>query len=349
MKPLREWHAEVPRMIARQEPESLYLDYKASKALLIGPSVPREKRALDLSKDVSALLNSDGGTIIYGIREISSGKQRLPVATFDPTLDGYAPNEISKEDLENLITSNIQYRPGPELFCVSVVHVNNRYVFVVDTAKSLQGVFQAKDKLYYKRFNFKVEPMEHYEIEDVRKRAVSPDLRLVFGLTDTWATETKTTLNYQTQQAEVAIHIGLVNCGQVVAETALVELGLDLTNQPSGLTAPFAHAKERAISFNAVPQEVPWYRCRWTPQNLGPSYTPLFAAVDPEYLTNFPFVIPTSNYVGNSTRGTVLGLIFWRLQAPNMVLKTGIHRLRSKRGWLYIEPNPRTLEVGTTV
>ena len=96
---------------------------------------------------------------------------------------------MSKEDLENLITINIQYRPGPDLFCVTAVNMGDRYVFVADLAKSFQGAFQAQDKRYYKRFNFKSEPMEHYEIEDVRKSATSPDIRLVFGMTDTWETE----------------------------------------------------------------------------------------------------------------------------------------------------------------
>ncbi|GEM_PF-4998404 len=351
MKPLRDWPTELPRMITRQEPESLYLDYKAREALLIGPSGNREKRALDVSKDVSAFLNSDGGTIIYGIREIASGKQRLPVAAFDPTLDGYARNEISKEDLENLITSTIQYRPGPELFCISVVDVEGRLVFIVDMAKSLQGIFQARDKLYYKRFNFKSEPMEHYEVEDVRKRAISPELDLVFGLTDTWATDVTRDLNYQAQQEEVAIHLGLLNHGQVVAETALVEVGFCRWNQPKGLTHPFAYAKERPIRIDNSKSEIEalWYRSRWTPQNLGSAYTPLFPAIDPEYLMSFPLVIPQGNYDGDFVKGTVLALVFWRIQAPNMTPKTGIHSLRYVLGRLSIKRDPRSLEIGTPV
>lgn len=345
LEPFRDWPIEFPLMLDRQEPESLHLDYKAREALLVTPYKSREKRAEEISKDVSAFLNSDGGTIIYGVREIVAGKQRLPVSSFDPQLDGYDSDEMSKEDLENLITSNIQFRPGPDLFCITVVQMNNRYVLVVDIAKSLRGAFQAKDKRYYKRFNFKAEAMEHYEIEDVRRRATGPDLRIVWGLTDTWDTKIAKTLNYQTQNEEVVIHIGLVNRGQAVAETALVELGIHDLNRPPVLPLAYARDRERIIRFNGGERTVPWYRCRWTPQNLGKLYTPLFPAVDPEYLVGFQFQIPKDNYRASLLNGVVLGLIFWRIQAPNMRPSAGIHKLRDAFGQLSIEADPRTLQV----
>jgi len=348
VKSSRNWPVELPRMLDRREPEGLHLEYKARDALLVTPSESRGKRAEDLSKDVSALLNSDGGTVVYGVRETVDGKLRLPVP-FDPKLDGFGPNEMSKEDLENLITSNIQLRPGPDLFCITVVDMNNRYVFVVDIAKSYQGAFQAKDRRYYKRFNFKAEPMEHYEIEDVRNRATSPDLRIVWGLTDTWNTQVSRTLYYQTQTEEVVIHIGLVNRGQAVAETALVELGIDNHNRPKQMPPLLLYAKERTVWIDGGEHRVPWYRCRWTPQNLGVRYAPLSVAADPEYLVNFAFQIPQSGYVGSLEKGVVLGLIFWRIQASNMTPSTGIHTLRYALGRVTIQPDPRTLQVSPVI
>lgn len=344
MKPLRDWPVELPRMLARQEPESLHLDYKARDVLLLMPPTSREKRAGEVSKDVSAFLNSDGGTIIYGVREKTQGKQNLP-EQFDSHLDGYGANEMSKEELENLITSNIQFRPGPDLFCVTVVKMDERYVFVVDMEKSFQGAFQAKDKRYYKRFNFKAEPMEHYEIEDVRKRATSPDLRIVWGLTDTWDTKVARRLSYQTQKEEVPIHIGLVNRGQAVAETALVEIGIDDDNRPKNLPSLLVYARERTIWVDGVEDMVPWYQCRWTPQNLGPYYTPLFSAADPVYLVNFPFQIPQANYASSMGKGVGLGSVFWRIQAPNMTTSQGIVELKYAFSRLSIEPDPRPLQV----
>ena len=40
----------------------------------------------------------------------------------------------------------------------------------------------AKDHRFYKRFNFKAEPMEEYEIWDVLRRNEGPELNLAFHL-----------------------------------------------------------------------------------------------------------------------------------------------------------------------
>jgi hypothetical protein len=333
-------------MLANQEPESLHLDYKAKEALLLSQGTSREKRALDVSKDVSAFLNSDGGTIIYGVREATNGQQRLPVQ-FDPALDGFSPTDLSKEDVENLITSNIQYRPGPELLCITEAQLSKRLVFVVDIAKSYQGAFQAKDKRYYKRFNFKAEPMEHYEIEDVRRRATSPNLELLFGLTDTWRPNIQEQLDYQTKQENVTIHVGLRNRGQVVAETCLLELGLRKYNLPTPLPLPFEHAQARSLRIDGHDAEVPWYLCRWTPQNFERRYTPLFPAVDPVYVTGFTFQVPQGTYSGPH-QGVILGVIYWRIQAPNMLPKVGGHFLKYSHftDTLSLEPSSQSVEVG---
>ncbi|MDO8530870.1 MAG: ATP-binding protein [Dehalococcoidia bacterium] len=344
MKPLFDWSVELRRMLDRRDPENLHLDYKQKDALL---PLSKKDRASEISKDVSAFLNSDGGTIIYGIRETAIGKQNLP-QPFDPQKDGFDPSEISKEDIENLITSNIQYRPGPDLFCISTVPMQNRYIFVVDIARSNHGVFQAKGKRYYKRFNFKSEPMEHYEVEDVRKRAISPDLRLILGLTDTWEFDISRTLNYQSQQD---VYLGLINRGQTVVETALIEFGLSSRNLPSSITKEskygfFVYANERKVQIDGgQPTRVRWYCCRWTPQNLQRHYRPLFPTTDPEYLMSIWFQIPQGNDVGNPLKGIELGDIYWRVQAPNMMPKTGMHSLKYALDKLSIELDPRIVQV----
>lgn len=347
MNPLRPWQQELPKMLERQEPESLHLDYKGKDALLIGSSMNREKRATEISKDVSAFLNSDGGTIIYGVRETASRGPRLPLWEDDPEKDGFAPDEIAKEDVENLITSTIQYRPDPDLFCVTPVDFRGRLVFAVDLAKSFHGVFQAKDKKYYKRFNFKSEPMEHYEVEDVRKRATSPNLELMLGLTDAWETSVRKIVEYQTREETVAVHLGLVNRSPVVAETALVELGLHSDNLVERLPQPFVYARDREIWVDGVAGDIPWYRCRWTPQNLGQVYTPLFQAQDPEYLQSIDLRIPRCNYSKAPNGGTLLAVIYWRLQAPGMTPATGMHFLVQRSSRLRLEPDDRTLDVGS--
>ena len=88
---------------------------------------------------------------------------------------GFRRGEVAKETVEDLITSNIQPRPGPGLFQVTEVPFCDRIVIVVEVAVGLGNVWQAKDKKYYKRFNYKAEPMDHYEIDMVRNRSTKAE------------------------------------------------------------------------------------------------------------------------------------------------------------------------------
>lgn len=60
-------------------------------------------------------------------------------------------------------------------------------IFCIAVPRTFRGPHQAEDKKYYKRFNFKSEPMEDYEIRDVRSRVldapplVNIDLELRHG------------------------------------------------------------------------------------------------------------------------------------------------------------------------
>lgn len=67
-----------------------------------------EPKKRELAKDVSAFANSAGGTLVYGIEE-SGGPPAVPKRIDD----GIDPAEMSRERLEDLITSNISPRiPG---------------------------------------------------------------------------------------------------------------------------------------------------------------------------------------------------------------------------------------------
>ena len=117
---------------------------------------------------------------MYGVAESedpnSTGGAPVPIGSEV----GFERGEIDKETIENLVTSNIQPRLGPELFQVTEVPYGGkgRIIFVVEVSAGIGDVWQAKDKRYYKRFHYKAEPMEHYEINMVRQRNVGPDLSL---------------------------------------------------------------------------------------------------------------------------------------------------------------------------
>ena len=154
--------AEIERLIRDQVQESIHLDYKGSKALS-----PKERD--EIAKDVSAFANSDGGILIYGVEEDKS--THLPVR-----IDNGVDDSIcSREWLENTVTSRIT----PKVDDVRVLPLSagpGRSLYVVSVPKSFRGPHQASDRRFYKRHNFKSEPMEEYEINDVRNRRnqVSP-------------------------------------------------------------------------------------------------------------------------------------------------------------------------------
>ena len=117
--------------------------------------------------------------------------------------------DIDKETIENLITSNIQPRPGSDLFQVSEVpYVDGKLVFIIEVAIGLGDVWQAKDKPYYKRFQYKAEPMEHYEINMVRERHQGPDLKLVFGINDRWESSLSPLECLNSRGEEAVVHVG---------------------------------------------------------------------------------------------------------------------------------------------
>ena len=339
------WTAELKRMLEEQIPENLHLDYKAKLSLLPqrrgGGGIDKQRRAEDISKDVSSFLNSDGGVLVYGVPE-----------TEDPNVTGGAPvpggqgvgferREIDKETIENLITSNVQPRPGPDLFQVTEVPYGNssRIVFIVEVAVGVGDVWQAADKRYYKRFQFKAEPMEHYEINLARNRNLGPDLRLVFGVNDRWEKRISGYQIFDLQDEEVQVHIGIRNDSDTVAESALIEIGLYPLSDASIMKrirsgmfpdelfpASFARSGIRTAQWKDEQGEdkradVAFGQLSWNGWNseLAGSYAPIFKTETP-----LPVAVVAMKGVYFSPQSPRDGYCFWRLQAPNLMPRKGI-------------------------
>jgi hypothetical protein len=151
--------------------ENLNLDYKAASSL-----EKVEKKTNEVSKDISAFANSDGGIIIYGIKEDKENKH-VP-----GEIDPINREIITKEWLEQIIQGKI--RPRIEGIVITPIEVNNsvkEVIYVVDIPKS-NTAHQADDKKYYKRFNFNSEPMYDYEIRDILNRSKNPEIDLEFEI-----------------------------------------------------------------------------------------------------------------------------------------------------------------------
>src|SRR5713101_2967049 len=94
----RDWkEADILSLITNSVKESLELDYKQCASLQ-----KTDGKKKEISKDVSAFANSAGGTIVYGM--IENGQMPMSIDI------GYDPTDISKEWLDNVISSTISPR-----------------------------------------------------------------------------------------------------------------------------------------------------------------------------------------------------------------------------------------------
>jgi hypothetical protein len=163
MRPVSEWEEnDIDDLYRDQIMESLTLEYKASGAL-----VNEDHQKKELFKDVSAMANSSGGIIVYGMKE----RGHLPQGTDD----GFDPRRVTREWLENVLTSNIQ--PKIEDLIIKPVVLTSKgtgnvaYVLEIPQAKS-RSPHQGPEHKYYRRHNFKAEPMEDYEVRDLMRRGI---------------------------------------------------------------------------------------------------------------------------------------------------------------------------------
>lgn len=156
----------IKQYIADGIEENLTLDYKGAGSL-----GKEDKKKAEITKDVSAMANSAGGIIIYGIAEHGTNKH-LP-----DRIDPIDRSQISKEWLEQVINNIRPKIDGLVIHSIPIEKKPQEVVYVVEIPQS-DTAHQAVDKRYYKRFNFLAEPMEDYEIRDVMARGQYPKIEL---------------------------------------------------------------------------------------------------------------------------------------------------------------------------
>ena len=152
-------------LIERKIPESIQLDYKEARAIS-----RNDRSKQEISKDVSAFANSDGGIIIYGMTE----KNQIPEDL--SFIDG---NDFSIEWLENVIDSNIF--PKIKNLTIHPIRVDDKIeqtIYIVEIPQSSDSPHIANDKRFYRRFNSKSVPMEEYEIRNLYFKTVKAKLEL---------------------------------------------------------------------------------------------------------------------------------------------------------------------------
>lgn len=165
-KPVRDWGLDDVLAFVG-EIETATLEFKASDAL--GKETNKKQ---EISKDVGAMANSAGGVIIYGMKE-----NRV-----DGTAKGIDEGtDITAEQLEQIIQDRVIPKVAG-LYVHPIPLENGRRILVVDVPQaSTYAPHQSADCKYYKRGIRTCEPMLHYEIEDVRRRADTPELETQFN------------------------------------------------------------------------------------------------------------------------------------------------------------------------
>lgn len=142
---------DIQSLIDTQAEESIYLDFKSAGSL-----EKSDKKRIELSKDVASFANSDGGIIVYGIKEVNH------VATEFTFIDG---NEFTKEWIEQVINSYVQRRiPDVKIYPIRIDGDLKKSLYLVKIPYSYDAPHLSKDNRFYKRYNFMSVPMEEYEV-----------------------------------------------------------------------------------------------------------------------------------------------------------------------------------------
>lgn len=180
---MKQWNlADIQQLITDGIEEGKTLEYKAADAL-----GKQDGKKNEISKDVSAFANSNGGVLIYGIKEFDASNLKHKPEKIDP-IDRA---EYSKEWLEQIINTRIQPKiENLDIQTVEISSVDNTVVYVVMIPKSNTAHMAASNK-YYKRYNFQAEAMEDYEVKDVMNRSKHPRIELDFLIEKTIQTVPK--------------------------------------------------------------------------------------------------------------------------------------------------------------
>ena len=162
-------------LISGEVEESLTLEYKSAEALDRG-----EFKKKEITKDVSAMANSAGGVIVYGLAESSEPDRRHLPERIVPV----NRQQIPREWLEQIIQAIRPRIDGIVIHSVQIGASDSDVAYVVEIPQS-NTAHQASDHRYYKRFNFQSVPMEDYEVRDVMFRETAPNIAVRFLIEQT--------------------------------------------------------------------------------------------------------------------------------------------------------------------
>jgi hypothetical protein len=137
------------------QPESIRREYKAGQMF----DQPNDSKWVEnLSKETSALANTEGGEIFLGIVEDKKSKPKVAAV-----IDG-VPISLAPERLQQLIEGNMSpYLPGMRVHRVRMTNLSERVVYVIHVPQG-STAYQANDGKYYGRSEFEAKYLPDHEI-----------------------------------------------------------------------------------------------------------------------------------------------------------------------------------------
>jgi hypothetical protein len=265
--------ADLQRLVDERLEESLTLDYKAS------PSLSRDgKNPEELCKDVSALANSAGGQLIYGVEEDKGAGKPSRVD------DGVSDPKITKEWIDQILNSRIQ----PRMDGVRIERIDmqtGKFGYVISVQQSQTGPHQAPDGKYYKRFNFQSVPMHDYEIKDIMRRSTTPNLEIELSL----PTNNKIQVEFPPHMEfskTFFLGVKVINKSPTPAMHVIVEVYVD-----AAMKVPFPPIEFTQRGAVSNPHNLRIYR--WTLSS--PPGLPVFEGADHEsHFAQIPLQLPSA-------------------------------------------------------
>lgn len=202
MKPAPLSEADLLAWIADGTEEGHQVEYKRAASL----GTDSDHKA-EIAKDVSAMANSAGGLLFYGVSE----EKHLPTG-IDPIVDP----KMTKEWLEQVINTGIHPRiVDLRIHPIRVAKPTAGSVYVVEIPEGTTAHQAVERKLYYRRFNFESQAMHDREIRDVMGRQRDPMVDVTTSLS---VGQEASLMGYRRSTADYRwLELGLKNVGARLA------------------------------------------------------------------------------------------------------------------------------------
>ncbi|MEA5128298.1 MAG: ATP-binding protein [Proteiniphilum sp.] len=227
---------DINQLISTKTEESIHLDFKQAEALS-----KNDKKKSEIAKDISAFANSDGGIVIYGLKESGHVAESLSF------IDG---DEFTKEWIEQILQTRIQ-RKIEDLKIIPVRFDNDikKSIYVIIVPASPLAPHMTSDKKFYKRYNFESVQMEEYEIRNLYNRKEKTKL-IINNIITSKKTEVEnegdfdeTTFFYLAFQIE--------NIGNAIEKYYKLMIGMNFTNY----TLKWEALKDSKLNHSILPDD----------------------------------------------------------------------------------------------